>query len=106
MEHEVVHFSEIPTGIGGSSWLMAHAPSPWQWRLVLCVRRFFLTVVTARKSVARRSLSQHHWTPAIATLTVVFAAGQVIGPVLTRAISERPSGLGTGLGVSARFDLR
>lgn len=61
----------------------------------------FLAVVTAVTSVARRSLPQHHWTPAIATLTVVFAVGQIIGPVLTGAISEGSSGLSLGLGVSA-----
>ncbi|WP_298212474.1 YbfB/YjiJ family MFS transporter [Ferrimicrobium sp.] len=61
----------------------------------------FLAVVTAVTSVARRSLPEHHWTPAIATLTVVFAVGQIIGPVLTGAISEGPSGLTMGLGISA-----
>ncbi|WP_298345035.1 YbfB/YjiJ family MFS transporter [Ferrimicrobium sp.] len=61
----------------------------------------FLAVVTAVTSVTRRSLPPHHWTPAIATLTVVFAMGQIIGPVLTGAISEGSSGLTMGLAVSA-----
>ncbi|MHB1802430.1 MAG: YbfB/YjiJ family MFS transporter, partial [Actinomycetes bacterium] len=48
-----------------------------------------------------RSLPPHHWTPAIAALTVVFAAGQCVGPVLTGVLSEGPAGLRIGLGVSA-----
>lgn len=61
----------------------------------------FLAVVTSVTTVARRSLRPHHWTPAIATLTVAFAAGQCIGPVLTGVLSEAPAGLRIGLGVSA-----
>ncbi|MHB1738487.1 MAG: YbfB/YjiJ family MFS transporter [Actinomycetes bacterium] len=61
----------------------------------------FLAVVTSVTAVARRSLPPHHWTPAIAALTVVFAAGQCVGPVLTGVLSEGPAGLRIGLGVSA-----
>ncbi|MHB1783509.1 MAG: YbfB/YjiJ family MFS transporter [Acidimicrobiales bacterium] len=61
----------------------------------------FLAVVTAVTAVARRSLRPHHWTPAIAALTVAFAAGQCVGPILTGVLSEGPVGLRIGLGVSA-----
>ncbi len=61
----------------------------------------FLAVVTSVTAVARRSLQPHHWTPAIATLTVAFAGGQCLGPVLTGVLSEGPAGLRIGLGVSA-----
>ena len=61
----------------------------------------FLAVVTAATAVARRSLRQHHWTPAIGTLTVAFAVGQCIGPVLAGALSDSASGLRLGLSVSA-----
>ena len=60
----------------------------------------FLTVVTAVTAVARRSFQPHHWTPAIAGLTVAFACGQCLGPVLTGVLSEGPIGLSVGLGVS------
>jgi predicted MFS family arabinose efflux permease len=61
----------------------------------------FLAVVTSVTAVARRSLRPHHWTPAIAALTVAFAAGQCVGPILTGVLSEGPAGLRIGLGVSA-----
>ena len=61
----------------------------------------FLAVVTSVTAVARRSLAAHHWTPAIAALTVAFAVGQCVGPVLTGVLSEGPAGLRIGLGVSA-----
>lgn len=61
----------------------------------------FLAVVTSVTAVARRSLRPHHWTPAIAALTVAFAVGQCVGPVLTGVLSEGPAGLRIGLGVSA-----
>ncbi|MHB1521281.1 MAG: YbfB/YjiJ family MFS transporter [Ferrimicrobium sp.] len=61
----------------------------------------FLAVVTSVTSVTRRSLPPHHWTPAIATLTVAFAVGQIIGPELTGLLSEGAAGLKVGLGVSA-----
>jgi predicted MFS family arabinose efflux permease len=61
----------------------------------------FLAVVTAATAVARRTLPRHHWTPAIGTLTVAFAVGQCIGPVLAGALSDSATGLRLGLTVSA-----
>jgi predicted MFS family arabinose efflux permease len=61
----------------------------------------FLAVVTATTAVARRSLARHHWTPAIGTLTVAFALGQSLGPVLAGALSDGPAGLRLGLTLSA-----
>ncbi|HUY53539.1 MAG TPA: YbfB/YjiJ family MFS transporter [Candidatus Nanopelagicaceae bacterium] len=61
----------------------------------------FLAVVTAVTMVARRSLQPHHWTPAIASLTVAFALGQCAGPVLAGVLSDGPAGLRAGLGLSA-----
>ena len=60
----------------------------------------FLSVVTAVTAVARRSLQRHHWTPAIAGLTVAFAVGQCLGPVLAGVLSDRPAGLIVGLALS------
>ncbi len=60
----------------------------------------FLAVVTAATAVARRSLAQHHWTPAIGTLTVAFAIGQSLGPVLAGVLSDGAAGLRLGLTVS------
>ncbi len=60
----------------------------------------FLSVVTAVTAVARRSLQPHHWTPAIAGLTVAFAVGQCLGPVLAGVLSDGPAGLSLGLALS------
>ncbi len=60
----------------------------------------FLSVVTAVTAVARRSLHPHHWTPAIAGMTVAFAVGQCVGPVLAGALSDGPAGLNLGLSLS------
>jgi predicted MFS family arabinose efflux permease len=61
----------------------------------------FLAVVTAATALARRALARHHWAPAIGTLTVAFAIGQSVGPVLAGALSDSTSGLRLGLAVSA-----
>jgi predicted MFS family arabinose efflux permease len=61
----------------------------------------FLAVVTATTAVARRSLVQHHWTPAIGALMVAFAVGQCFGPVLAGVLSDGPAGLRLGLSLSA-----
>ncbi len=61
----------------------------------------FLAVVTAVTIVAQRSLLPHHWTPAIAALTVAFALGQCLGPVLAGVLSDGPAGLTAGPGLSA-----
>ncbi|MCL4446399.1 MAG: YbfB/YjiJ family MFS transporter [Actinobacteria bacterium] len=60
----------------------------------------FLSVVSAVTAVARRSLEPHHWTPAIAGLTVAFAVGQCLGPVLAGVLSDGPGGLIVGLALS------
>jgi predicted MFS family arabinose efflux permease len=61
----------------------------------------FLAVPTTVTAIARRSLPAHSWSAAIAALTVVFAAGQCLGPVVSGALSDAANGLRTGLAVSA-----
>ena len=51
-------------------------------------------------SFARRALKPHAVTGAIGTLTVVFGIGQCIGPVLSGALADGPSGLKAGLWLS------
>lgn len=60
----------------------------------------FLSVVTAVTTVARKALLPHHWTSAIAALTVSFAIGQSLGPVMAGALSNGPSGVKLGLELS------
>jgi predicted MFS family arabinose efflux permease len=60
----------------------------------------FLAVLAAVASFARRALKAHAVTGAIGTLTVVFGIGQCIGPVLSGALADGPSGLKAGLWLS------
>lgn len=60
----------------------------------------FLAVLAAVTSFARRAVKPHAVTAAIATLTVAFGIGQCIGPVLSGALSDGPSGLRAGLWLS------
>lgn len=60
----------------------------------------FLAVVAAVTSFARRAAKPHAWTAAIAALTIAFGIGQCIGPVLSGALSDGPSGIRSGLWLS------
>jgi predicted MFS family arabinose efflux permease len=60
----------------------------------------FLAVLAAVTSLARRAVEPHAVTAAIGTLTVVFGIGQCIGPVLSGALADGPSGLKAGLWLS------
>lgn len=60
----------------------------------------FLSTITAVTAVSRRALEPHHWTPAIAGLTVAFALGQCLGPILAGVLSDGPAGLSVGLTLS------
>jgi predicted MFS family arabinose efflux permease len=60
----------------------------------------FLAVLAAVASFARRAFKPHAVTGAIGTLTVVFGIGQCIGPVLSGALADGPSGLKAGLWLS------
>lgn len=61
----------------------------------------FLTVVTAVTGAARRELPAHQWTSAIARLTVVFALGQCLGPLLAGLVADGDGGLRLGLLIGA-----
>lgn len=61
----------------------------------------FLAVVTFTTIITRRVLPEHAWARGIAAFTVIFAAGQVSGPLLTGVLADSAGGLRLGLGVSA-----
>ena len=61
----------------------------------------FLAVVTFTTILTRRTLPEPAWGRGIAAFTVIFAAGQTLGPLLTGALSDGAGGLRLGLGVSA-----
>jgi predicted MFS family arabinose efflux permease len=60
-----------------------------------------VALVAAVMAVARRSLPAQHWASAITVLTVGFAAGQCLGPVLAGVLADHPAGLEAGLYASA-----
>jgi predicted MFS family arabinose efflux permease len=60
-----------------------------------------VALVAAVMAVSRRSLPPRHWASAITVLTVGFAAGQCLGPVLAGVLADHPAGLEVGLYASA-----
>jgi predicted MFS family arabinose efflux permease len=61
----------------------------------------FLSVVAATTALVRHNCEQAAWPSGIAAFTVVFAAGQIIGPSLVGLIADSGGGLVRGLAVSA-----
>lgn len=59
-----------------------------------------LASVTAVTTLARRLYPPEAWTAAIGALTVAFGAGQIVGPILSGAVSDGPQGLAAGLTLS------
>ena len=57
----------------------------------------FLAVVTAITHVARQVTPPGSWTRVIGALTVAFAFGQCLGPILAGALSDSASGLRGGM---------
>ena len=61
----------------------------------------FLSVVASTTAFVRHNLPASAWPAGIAAYTIVFAAGQIAGPVFTGWIADGEGGLLRGLGVSA-----
>ncbi len=61
----------------------------------------FLSVVASTTALARRDLPSHAWSAGIALFTVVFAAGQSFGPLISGVLSDGAGGLRAGLAWSA-----
>jgi predicted MFS family arabinose efflux permease len=78
------------------------AVSAWAAALVsaLLFGGGFLAVVAAVTALARRALPPAAWTAGIAALTICFALGQSIGPILTGVLSDRAGGIRDGLVLS------
>jgi predicted MFS family arabinose efflux permease len=60
----------------------------------------FLAVASAVTVVAGRSLGTAAAAPAVASLTIVFAVGQCLGPTLTGFVADQLGGIRTGLALS------
>jgi predicted MFS family arabinose efflux permease len=61
----------------------------------------FLQVVAATTALVRHNLPVAAWPAGITAFTIVFAAGQIVGPTIVGWIADGPGGLLRGLAVSA-----
>ncbi len=61
----------------------------------------FLSVVAASTALVRHNLAPAAWPGGIAAFTIVFAAGQIVGPSLVGKLADGAGGLRAGLAVSA-----
>ena len=61
----------------------------------------FLSVVASTTTLVRHNLPQTAWASGISGFTIVFAAGQTIGPTVVGKIADGPGGLASGLVYSA-----
>lgn len=61
----------------------------------------FLSVVASTTVLVRHNLPPTAWPAGISAFTIVFAAGQIVGPSLVGLIADGPGGLVRGLAVSA-----
>jgi predicted MFS family arabinose efflux permease len=61
----------------------------------------FLSVVASTTALVRHNLPQAAWASGITAFTVVFALGQIVGPLLVGALADLLGGLSGGLLLSA-----
>jgi predicted MFS family arabinose efflux permease len=61
----------------------------------------FLSVVASTTALVRHNLASAAWPAGIAAFTIVFAAGQIVGPSLVGWLADGAGGLRAGLAVSA-----
>lgn len=61
----------------------------------------FLSVVASTTAFVRHNLPPAQWAAGISAFTIIFAAGQIVGPTVVGWIADGPGGLARGLIVSA-----
>ena len=61
----------------------------------------FLSLVASTTALVRHNLPQGAWGAGISAFTIVFAAGQIVGPTVVGWIADGPGGLARGLVFSA-----
>jgi predicted MFS family arabinose efflux permease len=61
----------------------------------------FLSVVASTTALVRHNVPPAAWAKGISAFTIVFAVGQIVGPVAVGWLSDGGGGLQLGLGVSA-----
>ena len=87
----------------GAATLLPALTQAWPLMLVsgLVFGGVFLSVVASTTALVRHNLPALLWPAGISAFTTVFAAGQIVGPVLVGGIADGPGGLALGLAVSA-----
>ena len=75
------------------------------WPLVLASGLLFggvfLSLVASTTALVRHNLAPGDWAAGISAFTIVFAAGQIVGPTVVGWIADGPGGLARGLLFSA-----
>ena len=61
----------------------------------------FLSIVASTTALVRHNLPQSAWAQGISAFTIVFAAGQIVGPTMVGWIADGAGGLERGLLISA-----
>jgi predicted MFS family arabinose efflux permease len=61
----------------------------------------FFAVITAVTATVRYQLAPEYWSTAIAGLTIAFALGQSVGPVLAGSLADGSAGIRPGLAIGA-----
>jgi predicted MFS family arabinose efflux permease len=87
----------------GTATLLPALTAAWGWVLVsgLVFGAVFLSVVASTTALVRHNLPQAAWAGGISAFTIVFAAGQIVGPTVVGWIADGPGGLARGLVFSA-----
>ena len=81
----------LMTGIGAILPVLSPGPAMVLISAFLFGGSFFM-VPTAGTNFVRKNMAPYHWGPAISFLTVVFAIGQIIGPVGAGALADHMGG--------------
>lgn len=87
----------------GVATLMPALGSAWPLVFVsgLLFGSVFLSVVASTTALVRHNLPASQWAAGIGAFTIVFAAGQIVGPTVVGWIADGPGGLARGFVVSA-----
>lgn len=90
-------------GLLGLATIMPALTAAWPMLLVsgLLFGGVFLSVVASTTALVRHNLPADRWAAGISAFTIVFAAGQIIGPTVVGWIADGPGGLQRGLVFSA-----
>ncbi|MBS7807757.1 YbfB/YjiJ family MFS transporter [Variovorax sp. PCZ-1] len=93
----------VLNGLVGMATMLAAVVDAYGWMLMsgLLFGACFLQVVASTTALVRHQWPAAQWAQGIALFTIIFAAGQIIGPTLVGWIADGAGGLQRGLMASA-----